>query len=132
MAAVDISPDHNNARLLATRDFLDLGTLNGKVRIYTGTRPAPGAAANAANLLVEITLDKPSGSIVSNQLSLTSATAGIATATGAPTWSRWVNGNGAWAIDTDASGPSGSAPVIVSDDTILAGGSISLLSALLG
>lgn len=128
---ITISPDHNNARLLATRDFLDSGSSAAKLRIYGGTRPSAGASPGTP-MLAEITLDEPCGTIVSNALQLTSSGGpSIVTNSGTPTWARFVNGNGDWAIDCNAGVTGSGAPVIVSDETLLAGGDVILISAVL-
>lgn len=132
MAAVDISTAHNEARLTATRDFLDAGASAGKLQVYTSTRPVPGAAPVGGTMLVEITLNDPCGSVAAGVLTLTQTAEATAVASGAPTWARFITGGGAWAIDCDAGGPGSGQPVIVSDASILAGGKVSLLSGVLG
>ena len=128
---ISISVAHNEARLTATRDFIDTGSANGKLRIYGNTRPANGAAAGA-DPLVEILLDKPCGTVSAGALSLNASDLPLIANSGAPTWARVVNGNGAHAFDCDAAGPGGTAEVIVSEATLYAGGQVALVSAVLG
>lgn len=109
--------------------WLDLGTSNARIEIYGGTRPASGAAPGVP-IIVTITLAKPSGSIADAVATLISSTAFfLAENSGAPTWARWFNGNNEFAFDCDASGPAGTAEVIVSENTVLQGGKVSLILA---
>lgn len=112
-------------------DWLDLGAGHARLEIYGGTRPASGAAPGVP-VLVTFTLTKPAGTISSAILSITANAAYVlADNSGAPTWARWMNGNNEFAFDCDASGPAGSAEVVVSEALIIEGGKVSLLSALL-
>lgn len=128
-----ISPAHNEARLGGTLAFLDAGAANAKLRIYKGTRPAdPQTAANPADLLVEITLSKPAGSVSGGELALTQEEDGLISATGTASWARCINGNGVVAFDADCSGTDGAGDVKLPTTSLLAGGGCRLISAVLG
>lgn len=128
---ISISTAHNEVRLTATRDFMDLGVSNAKVQIYAGTRPANGATA-ATSPLVEISLNKPSGTVASNALTLSSNDLPLIALSGSPTWARVLNGNGAHVLDADAGGPGSTTEIVVSQATLLQGGQVALVSAVLG
>lgn len=117
--------------LLGRRDYLDFGAGNARFEVYGGTRPASGATPGTP-ILVTMTLDKPCGDIGSpGQLELVlDATFYLASASGAPTWARFYNGDNAFAFDCDASGPGGGAEVVVSESLIYAGGKVALISAI--
>lgn len=128
-----ISPAHNEARLGGTLAFLDAGAAHAKLRIYKGTRPAdPQTAANPADLLVEITLSKPAGSVSSGELALTQDDDGLITATGTASWARCINGAGVVAFDADCSDSAGAGDVKLPTTSLLAGGGCRLISAVLG
>ena len=128
-----ITPAHNEARLGGTLAFLDAGAAHAKLRIYKGTRPAdPQTAANPADLLVEITLTKPAGSVSGGQLALTQDEDGLITATGTASWARCINGAGVAAFDADCSDSAGAGDVKLPSTSLLAGGGCRLISAVLG
>jgi hypothetical protein len=129
---ISISVAHNEARLTATRDFIDLGTPNGKLQIFGNTRPVLNGGAAGAPPLVEIVLDKPCGVVSANSLALDSSDLPLITVSGAPTWARIINGNGAHVLDCDAGGPGATTEVVVSEATLFEGGQVALVSATLG
>lgn len=129
---ISISVPHNEARLTATLNYIDLGTNNAKIQIFGNTRPANGGAAGASPL-VELLLDNPAGAVVANVLTLESSDVPLITVSGSPTWARILNGNGDHVLDCDAGGPgSTGVEVIVSEATLFEGGQVTLLSATLG
>lgn len=128
--SVDISQAHNEARLEGTRLFIDSGPGVGRVRVYDGTRPAPGGAPTT--LLAEIPLDDPCGVVANNQLVLSSSTIALVAATGLATWARIVNGNGAWVLDSEVSDMSGSAAIKLSNVNLFEGGKVELASGVFG
>lgn len=128
---ISISTAHNNVRLTATRDYMDLGTANAKIQIYGNTRPANGASAGASPL-VEIALNKPSGTVTAGALTLASSDLPLITTSGAPAWARILNGNGDHVLDCDAGGPGSTTEIVVSQATLLEGGQVALVSAVLG
>lgn len=126
-----ISQAHNEARLSATLALLDSGVGNARIRLYNGTRPANGGAPTT--LLVEIELDKPSGTVAGNVLTLTSSDVPLCLATGTATWARIVNGAGAFVADGDVStSAAGTGQVQLDDVNLLLGGVVQLVTAVLG
>ena len=132
MAQVDISTAHNEWRLQGSLDFIDDGPSAGRIEVYDGTKPPPGDAVTTQVKLFQFLLTSPPGSVMSGTADVTAAGVAMVLATGTPTWSRWVNGNGAWVQDTDVGGPASSAAVKVSAATVYAGGEVSLTSAVMG
>jgi hypothetical protein len=132
MAAVDISTALNEARLTATRDYLDSGASSAKLQIYATPRPTPGGAPSPGTLLVELILTEPCGTVAGGVLTVTAVGEATAVGSGTPVWGRFVNGSGAWVIDADAGGPGSNQPIVLSDTSVLAGGKLSLLSCVLG
>lgn len=128
---ISISTAHNEARLEATKTFIDTGTGNGTVAIYGGTRPTNGAAAGSP-VLVEIELSKPCGTVATGLLTLVSTDTPMIANTGAPTWARVLNGNGDHVLDCDAGGPGSTTEIVVSESTLYQGGQVTLTSAVLG
>ena len=129
---ISIPQTHNELRLTASLNHLDTGAANAKLRVYSGVRPANGAAITTQTLLVEILLDKPCGVVASNVLTLSSADTPLAAATGTATWGRIINGAGIAAIDCDVSLSGGSGDIQLVSTSILAGGSAQLASGTLG
>lgn len=107
------------------------------IRIYDGTRPASPEVAAAGNMLAQVDLANPAGAIAGGLLTLTPAGYSMITTTGAPTWARVVNRDGATVFDMSAgqagSGPGGTDPdCLLSDPILYAGGSVVILSAVFG
>ena len=110
-------------------DWLDLGSAHARFEVFGGTRPASGATPGVP-VLVTMTLAKPCGSIATAVASMIANAAYVlAENSGAPTWARWYNGNNEFAFDCDAGGPASSAEVKLSENTILEGAKVSLISA---
>lgn len=132
--SVSESVASHEAALAGRLSFLDAGAAPAKIRLYDGTRPAVTDAPDvASNLIAEVTLQDPSGSVAANALHLLAATTpATVLATGTPTWARAINGNGATAFDMDC-GLSGSGKeVILTDAVLYAGGVVTIVSAVLG
>lgn len=127
---IAISTEHNAARLAGTLAFLDTGTDNARIRIYGDVRPAAGGAETT--LLVEIKLDKPSGTVAGGVLTLSSSDIPLVLNSGEATWARIVNGGGDWSMDCDVSDESGDAAVKLPSTTLYAGGKTVLVSGVLG
>jgi hypothetical protein len=128
--AWSISTAHNEARLTGTRDFLDTGSGNAKLRLYNGTRPSNGGTPTT--LLAEIMLDDPCGTVASGQLTLTSSDTPLCLATGTATWARLINAAGNHVADGDVSTvAAGTGQVQLDDVNLLAGGRVQIVSAVL-
>jgi hypothetical protein len=115
---MEISVDHNNARLVATAQFADSGPLASKIFLYSTVRGALGSDPGAP-ALVTITLNKPCGTIISNALVLQQAAAGgdLIAVQGSALWARWVNGSGAIVGEGDVSDAAGTGVFKVSGTT---------------
>jgi hypothetical protein len=128
--SVQISTDHNAARLDATRAFVDQGTGDAQLQVYSGTRPALGGSAGM--LLATISLPKPCGVVSGGVLVLTASTSQLVAASGTAAWGRVLNGGGDLVLDCDVSATGGSGDLQLSTTTLYAGGSISLTGGALG
>ena len=129
---VAITQEHNGARLSGTLAFLDVGPEPARLRIYGGTRPPTPATVPSSEMLVEIRLTKPAGTISGGVLTLTQEEDGLITATGVATWARLVNGNDQTAMDMDCSDASGSGDVKLVSAMLYLGGDARMVSAILG
>lgn len=79
-----------NAQLDAITTFVGAA---GKLRIYSGTRPATGGTATT--LLVELTLGSPfAGAAANGVLTANAVTPGTAVATGTAAWARILKADG--------------------------------------
>lgn len=126
MSDVDISPEHNEYRLLGTRAHLDSATGNGRLKVYTAPKPAPGGAPGAATLLVTITLTKPAGAIDGGLLILEAFNPyDLAVATGDAAWGRLENGDGVWNTDLTAGAAGSGKPIQFDNVSMFAGGKVS-------
>jgi hypothetical protein len=98
-----------NSRANVIRDAIDAGSAAGKLRIYSGTRPATDGTATT--LLAELTFSDPSAPNASNGVltmsAITADTSADAATTTTATWFRVVDSNGATVMDGDC-GTSGS------------------------
>jgi hypothetical protein len=128
---IDQSEEFNESALEGRRAYLDTGSGKARIRIYPDPRPSPGGTP-AGVMLGEIELDKPCGIVSAGQLVLVSSVTPIAINSGEATWARWVNGNNDWAMDTSVTDVAGDGEVKLDDTTIYAGGSLTLVSAVLG
>jgi hypothetical protein len=129
---VAITVEHNEARLAGTLAFLDAGPEPARLRIYGGTRPPTPDTVPSSEMLVEIRLTKPAGTISGGLLILTQQEDGLITATGVATWARLVNGNDVTALDLDCSGTDGDGDVKLASTNLYLGGDARMVSAILG
>lgn len=129
---VAITPEHNAARLAGTLAFLDAGPAPARLRIYGGTRPASPSATPTSEMLVEIALTQPAGTIAGGLLTLTQQEDGLITASGVATWARLVNGEEVTALDMDCSDPAGAGDVKLASTSLYLGGDARMVSAVLG
>jgi len=96
---IGLGMDLRNTRLQRTADVLDAQASAGHLLIYKGTRPATGAAATPTDLLADLPLARPVGSIENAVLTITPPDDTNATGTGVPTWARLTDANGNYRID---------------------------------
>lgn len=129
---VRITVSHNEARLAGTLAFLDAGSANAVLQLYGDARPSNIGDAPVGNLIAEIELTKPAGTISSNKLTLTAAEIGLVLVTGEVTWARIVNGDGVIALDADCSDMAGAGDVKLVATQLYAGGEARLATATVG
>lgn len=120
------------AALNGRLSFLIIGTGTAAVQIYGGTRPGSVNSAPGSPMLVSIPLENSVGTVSAGTLVLDAASPGLIATSGIATWARVVNRDGATAFDLDAGAESSGAEVELSQTTLYAGGSVALLSAVLG
>ena len=85
-------------RATAIRDAIDAGAGPGLLRIYDGSRPATGGSVT--NLLAELTLSDPCGTVTNGVLTFSAITQdSAANATGTATWFRIVTSASAFVLD---------------------------------
>lgn len=124
---ITISDSLANDRLTAVLTNLDNGSGRAKISIYDGARPAFGVASG--NVLVRISLDKPSGSVAGRVLTLTASDAALVLKSGDATWARVFNANGDIAFDADVSDATGQGDIRLSKTILYEGGEVTLTSA---
>ncbi len=113
-----------NARLDAITTFAGG---SGKLRIYSGTRPATGGAITT--LLAELTLNAtfaPASS--AGVLTLNAITSGTAVATGTASWARIFKSDGT-TIVADCSVGTSAADIILNTVSIVSGATVACTSA---
>lgn len=93
-----------NNRATQIVNALDANASPGQGLIYSGTRPATGAAITSQLLLATVTLSKPSGTVSGGVITFAAITSGTgsaaATASGTDaTWVRFLDGGGTFVTD---------------------------------
>ena len=129
---IAITSAHADARLSGTVSFLDAGPNNAAVRIYGGVRPTTPADTPTSEMLVQVDLTKPCGTVPAGVLTLTQLEDGLITASGTATWARVVNGRGVTAFDCDCGEGIGAWEVQLAQVALYAGGAARITSAVLG
>lgn len=119
-------------RLRALTRALDADPAGGKLLIYGGAQPTPGASASGA--LVTLNFPLPSlDSVTGSTLTLNEPPATMVDVTGDATWGRLTDGAGVWIADVTV-GATGSGAVIVinsASTTIYAGAQLTVTVATL-
>lgn len=111
---------------------LNEGTDQPSILVYGTSRPATGAAAGDGALAV-IQLNRPAGTVNgSGQLVLEPLEDGLILAGGVAQWCRVLTGDGDFCFDMDAGAVGDDAEAIFSSTTLYAGGSVRLVSCILG
>jgi hypothetical protein len=108
LMALAFSTTIRTNRITQVLNAIDGGAGAGLWRIYDGSRPS--TCGTATTLLAEITLQDPSGTVASQQLTFDNTpgmTDSSANATGTATWFRIVDSTGTCCVDGDC-GTSGS------------------------
>lgn len=127
------TPAHKAFRLIGTLAFLQDGSGQSGLRVYSGTkRTLETDSIGSATLLTTIYFDNPAGAIVSGELILAAHTVGFNVATGIPSWGTYFNRAGVDGGDVTVTGPGGGGQLIIDVDTltgqIYVGGATALLS----
>lgn len=119
-----------NARLTAIKDAVDADTNPGKIKIYTGPQPDPGAELTTQTLLAELTFSKPCGTVSNGVLTFDDiAEEDLAPATGTAAWARLSDGAGTWVADVDVGTSGSGAAIILNTTNIYQGGIVRITSA---
>lgn len=129
--ALGFNVSARNAFLATIASLVDAGTGAGLLRLYSGTRPATGAAITTQTLLATLTFSDPSFSAPSNG-SMTANSIGSdlsADASGTATWFRITNSDGTFVADGNVGVFGSGADLELSTNVISVGGSVSLVAA---
>lgn len=130
--ALTLDTSVRNAMCDAAVDSIDAGSGAGKLRIYSGTRPAgPGTAPSGGNtLLAEFTLSDPAFGAASSGAAALDTTPDVqdtsADATGTAAWARFVDSDGNGKIDCSV-GTSG-ADINLNTTSIVSGAVVTITS----
>ena len=112
---------------------LNEGTGQPSILVFGTTRPSTAGGAAGDSALCVIQLNRPAGSVnAGGELELTPLEDALILLSGAAQWCRVLTGNGDFCFDMDAGLEGSSAEAILSDTTLFAGGSVRLLSCILG
>ena len=102
---------------------LDAAASSGKLRLYSGARPAVTAAPPSA-ALAELALAKPCGAVNAQaELVFAPVSDAMVQASGTATWARLVDGDGVTVADMDV-GEAGSGAAVILGKTALEAGAI--------
>lgn len=119
-----------NTRLNDIRDAIDAGAAAGTVKIYTGTRPATGAALSGNTLLSTGTFSDPSApSAASGVLTFSSITYTDAVADGTATWARIEDSDGTFVADASVGTTGSGEDITLNAVTFVTGGPVNHVSA---
>lgn len=111
------------------RDAIDAGAGAGRLQIYSGTRPATGAAPGAAVLLADIPLNDPCGTVASGVLTFGGMPReATAAAGGTAAWARFVDSTGAFVADASVTVSGGGGIVQLASLTIANGQTVRVTS----
>lgn len=127
--AISLSTAIRNARLQVIADAINAGAGAGKLRLYSGSRPATGGAVTT--LLAELTLSDPAhSSIAGGVLTFDAITQDAsADATGTATWARIVDSDNAFVADLSVGLAGSGADVILDSVSIVATNSVQVAVA---
>jgi hypothetical protein len=117
-------------------DLVDAGSAAGKIRIYTGSRPAGPGSSATGTLLVEIDLADPAFGAASDgvaTLDVSSARSGTAGADGTAGWFRVLDsteaaGDGYGVFDGTVTATGGGGDMTLGTTTITTGGVVQITS----
>jgi hypothetical protein len=117
-----------NSRLNVVRDACDAGTGAGKVRIYSGTRPATGGAETT--ILAELTLSDPCAPAATGGVLTFSAITGDTSAnnSGTATWARLLDSANTAVADLGVTATGGGGELQLVSTSITAGEPVNITS----
>lgn len=117
-------------RITAVLTAIDYATGAGTLKIYSGTRPATGAAVTTQTLLATLTFSSTSGTVSNGVLTFSAITKdSSADADGTATWARIQDGDAAFVADLDVGATGSGKDIILNNVNIVAGGEVSISSA---
>lgn len=120
-----------NNRLAQITSAIDAGSAGGTIKIYSGARPATGAALSGNTLLSTLTMPKPSAPSPSGGvLTFNSIPADTnAAATGTAAWARIADSNGNFVMDLSVTATGGGGDIQINNTSITAGQTVAVNSA---
>jgi hypothetical protein len=120
-----------NARLDQITAAIDAGAGAGKLKIYTGPRPATGAAITSETLLAELTFSDPSAAAAAGGvLTLDPITQdSSADATGTAVWARIEDSDGTFVMDLNVGAAGSGQDIELVNTSITMGQAIGIASA---
>ena len=130
---LNFSTTIQQARLAAIKDNIDSGSAGGKLKIYSGTKPTPGASITDQVLLATITFADPCGTISGNTLTFAFAGSGEAqcAAGGTATWARFTSSADVFCADADVSDTNGNGVIKIDSVTLYQNGTVRVLNGVL-
>lgn len=128
---IEISAELNNYRLDGVVNFLAQGVENATATLYSGDRPAFGAAPTG-DVLGVVLLVEPLGMITGGVLAITATPEVMLAASGVATWARVANGEGTVGWDCTVSDTQGDGELKLPSTTLYAGGYTRIVSGTLG
>ena len=115
--SLGLGVDLRNARLQVVADRLDAQATVGRLLIYKGTQPATGGEPGPNDLLADLPLARPPGTVTDGVLTFTLPPDTNAVESGEPTWARMQDAAGNNRIDGDVGVTGSDAFVEMSEDT---------------
>lgn len=107
------------ARSRAIADALNTGA---EITLYSGTRPASGAAVTAQTALVVMPLPEPAATVEAGVLVFEAIAEAMAQESGTATWARTTDSVGGYVMDLDVSATEGGGDIELSSTNIIKGG----------
>ena len=125
--ALGLATALRTSRATAIRDAIDAGAGAGKLRIYSGSRPATGGTETT--VLAELTLSDPSGTISNGVLTFSSITEDTAAnATGTASWFRIMTSADAFVLDGSVTATGGGGDLQFATTSFVANAAIQITS----
>lgn len=133
---IGIGIDLRNARLLLIQNAIDDGAdeyNTGKLRIYSGTRPATGEAIDEYEntLLAEFVLSYPCGSITEGILTFNEIADVLALVSDTAVWGRIVDVSDVFVMDLSVTSLAGSGDIKMDSIEFSAGSTVHCLSGVI-